>query len=482
MNSTSISATGTQWIGGQRITSEGTQTIPIIDPSDETTIAEICAGSPADAEKAISAAHSASHEWGGRSPSERAPLLREAARKMVSCRDEVVQLLTRENGKPLRDAKGEVDLCPAWSHSLIELGVYVSGRQVGSPSGELAFQHLQPRGVAACINTWNAPVIAGVELTIGNLIVGNTVVLKTSEKAPLATRLLFERSFDHLPPGVVNVVDGDGPNLGDPLVRNSNTDLVCFIGSPNVGSIIGGAAGQRVRKVILELGGKDAMIVDETVDPLMAARLAAENAFANAGQICTSTERIYVLQEVLDPFLEELVRVAKGIKVGPGMDPSTEMGPMVDEPTLAKVEQQVESALQAGAEALTGGSKLDGPGYYYPPTVLTRVSEEMMVMKEETFGPVAPVLAVDSFEEALQRSSASSLGLSAVVCTENAPRAIQAIRELEVGNIRINCPRGQAPGVSGEPFKNSGIGIGHGLEFLQELAAYKVVRWKSTLE
>jgi acyl-CoA reductase-like NAD-dependent aldehyde dehydrogenase len=401
---------------------------------------------------------------------------------MQRCRDEIARLLTRENGKPLAQSFAEIDASVGLINTMSELGIYFSTRHLGSQEGDLVFQQWQPRGVAACISTWNFPVIASVELAVCNLVVGNTVVLKSSEKTPLATRLLFECIFDHLPHGAVNHVNGDGANMGEPLVRQPGVDLVCFIGSVNVGRHIGRIAGERVLKVILELGGKDAFIVDDTVDPAAVARLAARCAFANSGQICTSTERIYVHRRVRDAFVDHLVQAAKSLKLGPGLDPTSELGPLIDEDQISKVEQHVNTAIQVGAEALTGGCRLDRPGFYYPPTVLVNVSEDMSVMYEETFGPVAPVVRVDSFDEAIERANASEYGLSAIVCTESAPNAIHAIKKLQAGTIKINCERGQAPGAHAEPFKNSGIGVGHGIDFLRELTIRKAVHWRARLD
>jgi len=419
--------------------------------------------------------------WADLAVTDRAAQLRQGIGSLQDNTATIAELLTRENGKPLTNSLAEIDAAVRIASSLIEMGMNLSGRQLGAACDELLFQHCQPRGVAVCISTWNAPILVALEMVTANLIVGNTVVLKTSERAPLATRQALETAFGALPHGVISVLAGDGPNLGEPLIRHPDADIICFVGSVGVGRQIGKIAGERIRKAILELGGKDALIVDETVDLAAAAQLAASSCFANTGQICTSVERIYVIESVHDEFVEHLSNIAQTLKIGPGMDCTTEIGPLIDQSILNRAEQHVHGAIEAGAQAVTGGNQLARPGYFFPPTVLIRVTDEMTIMKEETFGPVAPVLAVKSFDEAIQRSNNTEFGLSTIVCTDSAPRAIYAIHHLNSGMIKINAPRGQIGVCPAEPSKDSGLGMGHGIEFLQELVYRKSVHWKGSL-
>lgn len=473
---------GTQWIGGQSQTSISDCDVVVRDPADESTLAVVPRGSAQEADVSLRAASTAQPDWARRGVSDRGGLLREAAERLTEHADTIAELLVRENGKPIAAAQAEIALAIEWINSIVELGIHQTGRCVPTEHSQLLFQRVTPRGVAVCLNTWNAPVIAAIEMAAANLIVGNTVVLKTSERAPLATRLAFESCFDHLPSGTLNVVSGDGPNMGAPLVDHAQTDVVCFIGSVDVGRRIGEAAGRRLRKAVLELGGKDALIIDDTVDLKAAAAFAGASCFANSGQICTSTERIYVLRTVHDRFVRELCDVAAAIQVGPGLDPATQMGPMIDQAILAHVESQVADAVKQGAEVKIGAQRLDRPGYFYPPTVLTRVEDDMPLMCEETFGPVAPIAPVDSMEEAIQRTNRSQFGLATIVYTESAPTAHQMIERLDTGMIRINAPRGQRTQCCGEPTGDSGIGFGHGPEFLRELVYRKSIQWRARLD
>jgi acyl-CoA reductase-like NAD-dependent aldehyde dehydrogenase len=224
-----------------------------------------------------------------------------------------------------------------------------------SPNGELNFQQRFPRGVAACVVPWNFPIAVGLENVVPNLLVGNTVVWKPSEKTPLTSRLIAEKIFDHLPEGVMNVLLGDGEGVGDPLVRHPDVDVLVFVGSERTGRRLGEICGKGLKKAILELGGKDALIVDETVDIHAAARLAAEATYFNAGQICTSTERLFISRKIFEPFVELLVKESLAFKVGNGLSEGVRMGPLIDQLQMEVVAGQVREAVSKGASVLCGG-------------------------------------------------------------------------------------------------------------------------------
>jgi acyl-CoA reductase-like NAD-dependent aldehyde dehydrogenase len=299
-------------------------------------------------------------------------------------------------------------------------------------------------------------------------------VFKPSEKTPLSGALLAEILGQHLPYGVLELVLGDG-RAGRALVEHPGVGAILHTGSVATGREIARAAAGTPKKLLLELGGKDALIVDADVDPEWAAEQAATGAFANAGQICTSVERIYVHADIAAPFVAALTRRAQALKVGPGLDPETEMGPLIDERQRALVHEHVQEAVRDGARVRTGGEPPAVKGCFYPPTVLTDVSDDMRVMREETFGPVAAVRVVGSFDEALEVANASDYGLAATVLTADDEHARRAARELEVGTVKVNAVFGGAPGGAAEPRKASGTGFGYGPELLDELTVTKVV-------
>src|SRR5918994_544257 len=301
------------------------------------------------------------------------------------------------------------------------------------------------------------------------LVTGNTVVFKPSEKTPLSA-VWLTAMFDDLPEGVLNLLLGDA-RAGWPLVSHEDADLVLFTGSVPTGREILEVAGRQLNKAVVELGGKDPMIVDAGVDPAWAAGEAATGSFANTGQICTSVERIYVHKAVADEFLRKLTARSKALRVGDGSEPGTEMGPLIDEGQRELVHRHVREAVEAGAVLWHGGEVPEGPGFFYPPTVLQGVHKGMSVVDEETFGPVAAVEVVSSFDEALEKANETGYGLAATVLTPHPEHAQRASRELRVGTVKVNAVFGGAPGGAAEPRKASGLGFGYGPELLDEVRA-----------
>jgi acyl-CoA reductase-like NAD-dependent aldehyde dehydrogenase len=473
--------TPTHWIdGAARPAGADEETYPLRDPATEELLATVSRGQRGVVDAAVAAARSALPRWAALSPNERRAHLRAVVARLDEAKEEIAVLLTRENGKPLEQARGEVAAAIDVSRSYVELGTHLRSGHQGAAQHELNFQHRQPRGVVACIIPWNFPVAVGLENVMPALVAGNTVVWKPSEKTPLTAARILQLAFGGLPAGVVNLVLGDGPHAGEPLVRHPHVDMVVFVGSERTGRRIGEICGASLKKCILELGGKDPLVVDETVDIDAAVRLAAEACFANAGQICTSTERMYVHRSVFDQFVDKLSAHSSRMRVDHGMAEGTAMGPLIDESQLRIVSGQVEDAIRRGAQLHFGGARLERPGFFYPPTVVTGVPDDSLLMQEETFGPVAPVQPFDDFEQAIALANSGRYGLAAIVCTTSAPRAIEAIQRIEAGMVKINTLRGKAPGGASEPFKSSGLGIGYGQEFLKELTREKSVHWRST--
>ena len=298
------------------------------------------------------------------------------------------------------------------------------------------------------------------------------MILKPSERSPLSAIGLVD--LLELPPGVLNVVLGDG-RAGAPLAAHPDVDFVSFTGSTAVGRSIASASASQLRPVALELGGKDPVIVDSDVDPGWAAEQVAVGAFTNTGQICTSMERIYVHRAVYDPFVERLTELAAAHVMGPGTEESTTLGPLVDERQRRIVASHVEDALARGARALTGGAVPDRPGFFYPPTVLVDVTDDMVVMNEETFGPVAPVMAVSSFEEALEKAASSEYGLAATVLTRDTAHAEAAARALPAAIVWVNEWQGGHPDFEYEPARSSGYGRTGGRAWLDTVTRPKAI-------
>jgi len=434
----------------------------VLDPSTGGEIGTIPAGDAAAADRAVRAARAAQPAWARRPPAERAELLKAAARRAREHADELAELVSRENGRPVDESRGGVDAGIGAIEQYAELGPLHRGRALNGAWGATDLMVHEPRGVAALLVPWNDPIaIAGGQLG-ACLVTGNTVVLKPSERTPLSTIRLVE--LLDLPAGVLELLLGD-ERAGRPLAAHPDVDLVIHTGSIATGREIAAACAGDLRKALLELGGKDPLIVDAGVDPAWAAGQAAAGAFANAGQLCTSVERIYVHESVAEPFAAALVAEAE----------RTTIGPLIDERQREIVHRHVSEAVAGGAQVRTGGAPSEGPGFFYPPTVVVGCTDDMAVMREETFGPVAPVAVTDSFDEALTRAADSPFGLAATVLTGSMSRAQRAWRSLPAGTVKINAVFGGAPGGAAHPRRSSGQGFGYGPELLDEMTATKVV-------
>ncbi len=448
-----------------------TTDITIIDPSTGEEVGTIPAGDAATVDAAVRTARAAQPAWARTPAGDRAAALKRIASGVRANLGELAALNARESGKLLGDARGGAEAGAGAIEQYAELGPLHRGRALLGDPLALDAMRFEPRGVAAVVVPWNDPVAIAAQGLAAALAVGNTVVFKPSERAPFCCAALFELFAAELPDGVVTLVQGDA-RAGAPLAAHPGVDVVLMTGSVEAGRSIARACAERGAKAILELGGNDAVIVDGDVDPAWAASQVASGAFANAGQICVATERVYVHEDVAEPFLEALVERARSLRQGPADDPATELGPLVDSRAVEAVAAQVREAIDAGARVLCGG---EADGCAFPATVVTDVSDDMALMREETFGPIAPVLVVGSFEEALERANASEYGLAATVLTCSQEHAARALAELRAGTVRVNNVWGGAPGGAAHPRGISGAGLGYGPELLDELTVVKVV-------
>jgi succinate-semialdehyde dehydrogenase/glutarate-semialdehyde dehydrogenase len=443
----------------------------VTDPATDDVVGRLPCSDP---EQLVRAARAAHPGWARTGAGRRAEAIKAGAARLRAALDDVALLQTREGGKVLADSRGGVEAGIGALEQYAELGPLHRGRALQGSWGATDTMIRVSRGVAVLCLPWNDPVAIACAQIAANLVVGNTVVCKPSERTPLATAEVIRLLNAELPEGVLQLGVGDGA-LGAALAAHPDVDVVVHVGSVATGRSVAAACASRGAKAVLELGGKDPMIVDAGVDAAWAAEQAALGCFANAGQICTSVERIYVHAAVADAFVDELVSRAKALRLGPGTDPSTEMGPLVDDRQRAVVDAHVNAAVDAGAELRCGGAPVEGPGSYYPPTVLTGVRPGMAVVEDETFGPVAAVQVVESFDEALALADGTRYGLAAVVLTADMAHAQRAVRELAVGTVKVNAAFGGAPGGAASPHGVSGDGFGYGPELLDELTRVRVV-------
>ncbi len=452
-----------------------TATLEVRDPATDELLATLDVADDVACAATVARAEAAAPGWARTSPGDRSARLKAWGRLLREHADELALVQTREGGKPLADSAGGVGAGIGSVEQYAELGPLHRGRSLQGGWDSTDLMAWQPRGVAVVLTPWNDPVAIACQLLAANLAAGNPVVYKPSERTPLSgVRLVELAHAAGLPADVLQVVTGAGPT-GRTLVADPRVQLVCHTGSCATGREIAVVTAGRGAKAVLELGGKDACIVDAGVDPVWAAGQVALGAFANAGQVCVSVERVYVHRSVAEPFLAALVAEAESRVLGAGTDPSATMGPLVDTRQRDVVAAHVHGARTAGARLLTGGVVPAGPGAFYPPTVLVDVPDDSAVMTVETFGPVAAVRLVDSFEEALALAADSTYGLSATVLTPDMGHAQRAWRELPVGTVKVNAAFGGAPGGASHPRRGSGAGFGFGPELLDEVSAVTVV-------
>ena len=442
--------------------------LTVQDPRTGDPVARVPIADDATCREAVARARGAAAAWARTPAAERAAAVSAAAESVRAAADELAELNQRETGKLKDDALGGVEAGAGTLVQYAELGPLHRGRSLQGSWAATDLMIPEPRGVVAVLTPWNDPVAVAAGLLGAALVTGNTVVHKPSERCPRTGRRFAELVAGHLPDGVLQIVDG-GATVGARLASARQVDVVAHVGSSATGREIARACAERGAKALLENGGNDALIVDAGVEPRWAAAQAALGAFANAGQICVSVERIYVVESAAEAFVDSLVTEARSW--------ADKIGPLVDGRQRDQVHRHVTDAVTKGARVAIGGEPQPGPGSFYPPTVLTDCSRQMLVFQEETFGPIAPVRVVRDFRTALAEAAEDHYGLAATVLTPDMAHAQAAWRNLPVGTVKINSVFGGAPGGASEPRRASGTGFGFGPELLDEMTAVKVVHW-----
>lgn len=467
------------WINGALRAAASGQVIPVQDPATEEVIDSVPAANADDVRVAVDAASEAFREWRHVSAGERAEMLHEVAAKLTASTEDLATLLTREGGKPLVENRDEMGWSAACFRYYAELGRNTRGRVIPSiePS-QLALVLKEPYGVVATIVPWNYPILLLAWKVAPALAAGNTVVIKPSEMTPLTTLALAD-VFSHLPPGVVNIVTGYGKEAGEPLVLDPRVRVVAFTGSLETGRHIARITADQIKKLHLELGGKDAFIVAEDANLEIAVPGVAWAALLNTGQVCTSTERVYVHESIAPRFIERIVEYTRGLRIGSGMNPETDIGPMIGAQYRAKVEEQVADARSHGARILAGGQRPAGHprGFFYEPTVLTGVDHSMRIMRDETFGPTIPIMTYHHFDDAIQLANDSPFGLGANLYTYDARKVKQFYEEVQAGTLWVNDPLTDNDAGPFGGMKMSGNGRELGEEGLDEFRETKHLHW-----
>lgn len=458
----------TMTIDGQAVVGE--QQYDVVNPANEQVFAQAPDCSPAQLNAALDAAQRAFFRWSCDETARR-QALSACARAVRAHADAIARLLTQEQGKPLAKARAEVDLSASWFEYTAELPIPVD--VVQDDAVALIEVRRKPLGVVGAITPWNYPIILAVCKIAPALLAGNTLVLKPSPYTPLATLRLGEALRTVLPQGVLNIVSG-GDELGRALTNHPLPRKLSFTGSVEAGKQIAAAAAPDLKRVTLELGGNDAAIVLDDADPRRIARGLFWSAFENSGQFCAAVKRVYIHEQMYQPLVAALVAIAQQVRVGDGLDPHTELGPLSNRMQFERVCMLVEDA-RRGGKVLAGGSRLGRAGYFHQPTLIGGLPDDARLVAEEQFGPVLPLLMYNDIDDAVARANATSFGLGGSIWTSNPMRGAAIAAQLECGSTWINQHAALLPNVPFGGVKWSGVGVEYGVWGLLEFTDIQVL-------
>ena len=473
------------FIGGAWVNASQSSPQNIINPTDESLVGTVQDATPEDALLALQAAEKAQKAWRRLPARQRADLLHAFVSEIRKNKEDLAQLITREQGKLLKVARFEVEVTCTFIEYACEWARHIEGDILPSDNpNEQIWIHKVPKGVVVAITAWNFPLaLAGRKLGPA-LITGNTVVLKPTPEAPLSTLELCNlASKAGIPDGVINMVTG-GVEVGKALVESPITKMITMTGGTPTGQAIARSAAKNLTHVQLELGGKAPCIVFEDADLDAAVEGALHSRFDNCGQVCTCNERMYVQEAIYEPFMEKFMARVKDLKVGDPMEEDTDIGPKMNEGGLLHLEHLVQESVEAGARLLSGGKRPEGEvfqkGYWYEPTILDNVSQDMKIVHEEIFGPVLPVIKFSTYEEVIGYANDCEYGLAAMVFTQDMNKVMRLHDDLEFGEIYINRGHGEQHQGFHNGLKLSGTGGEdgkYGLEqYLEKKTSY--VRYK----
>jgi acyl-CoA reductase-like NAD-dependent aldehyde dehydrogenase len=465
------------FIGGEWADAEGGRTFEDRDPFNGELVAEVAAGSRADARRAVEAAAAAAPAWAQAPPAVRQGVFLKAAEVLESRHDEIVSLLARETGSTFGFAMFQMHFVPGLFRQVAALAYSPIGEVIPSDNGVFSMGLRRPVGVVGAIAPWNAALILSARSIAAPLVLGNTVVLKPSEWSPVVGGLMWGEIFAEarLPAGVLNIVTnapGEAAPIGDELVENPHVRRLNFTGSTGTGRKLAEAAGRQLKRVVLELGGYNPLIVLADADVEYAVNATAFGAFLHQGQICMSARRIIVERSISDEFVSRLVEKTNGLKAGDPNEHDTIIGPVINDDALQMIKRRVDAAVSAGAKVLAGGEAV---GPCYRATLLGDVPPDSEFAQTETFGPVAAIEIVDSAEEAVVRANASSYGLSSGIITQDTDRGLALAGQIDAGIVHVNDqPVGDEPQMPFGGVKDSGFGRFGGSAVVDE---FTELRW-----
>ena len=452
-----------------------TETIPVYDPATKTLLGHVPASTAEDAQRSVDAASEAFVKWSNETADTRANLVDAWYRLINEHREELARIMTTEQGKPYVEALGEVDYGNQYVRWYAEEARRIYGETIpASVPGKRLFVEKEPVGVVAAITPWNFPAAMITRKLAPALAAGCTIVLKPSEETPFTALRLVELAEEAgIPKGVINVLTGDAATISGVWQADSRVRKITFTGSTAVGKLIMRQAADTMKKLSLELGGHAPFIVTENADLDKAVEGAMRSKFRNGGQACVATNRFYVQASVLDEFTEKFTAAVKQLQVGNGMDANSTVGPLINAKAVAKVKAHIDDAVAKGATILTGGKIDESVGYFVTPTVLANVTEDMLCMQEETFGPLTPISVFETLDEVIERANNTPYGLAAYAFSERIDEALMLGKRLEYGIVGLNDG---APSAAQAPFggyKESGLGREGGVYGIEDYLEVK---------
>ncbi|SEO57509.1 NAD-dependent succinate-semialdehyde dehydrogenase [Amycolatopsis saalfeldensis] len=466
------------FIGGKWVPATGGRTFDVQDPSTGTVLCQVADATPEDGLAALDAAVEAQAGWAAVAPRERGEILRRAYEKLIERRDQLALLMTLEMGKPLAEAAGEITYAAEFFRWFAEEAVRVDGGYAVAPNGVGRFLVTrQPVGPALLITPWNFPMAMGTRKIGPAVAAGSTMVIKPAAQTPLSMLALAAILAEAgLPDGVLNIVTTtDAGGVMEPLIRDGRARKLSFTGSTAVGRKLLEQCAEKVLRTSMELGGNAPFLVFEDADLDAAVEGAMQAKMRNIGEACTAANRFYVQRGVVEEFSRRLTERMQALPMGRGTEDGVVVGPLIDEAAVKKVTELVKDATERGARVLTGGAAIDGPGHFYPATVLTDVPAEARLAAEEIFGPVAPITPFDTEDEAVAKANNTEYGLVSYLYTSDVKRALRVSERLEAGMIGLNQGVVSNPAAPFGGIKQSGLGREGGTVGIDEFLETKYI-------
>lgn len=472
-------------IGGRWVDAQSGKSLPVINPATGAPIGTVPAAQKEDVDAAVAAAQTAfeGKDWKPMRPADRERLLFRLADAVEADREHLAELESLNNGKTVAMARAiDIPCTVEFLRYMAGWATKIEGRTLDlsfpAPPGKriTAYTRREPVGVVGAIIPWNFPLLMAAWKIGPALATGCTVVLKPAEETPLTALRLAELAEQvGFPAGVLNVVTGQGTETGAPLAVHKGINRLAFTGSTEVGKLVGHAAVENMTRFSLELGGKSPVIILDDVDPEIAADGAAQAIFFNHGQVCTAGSRLFVHRKGFDAVIERVAARANKIKLGPGLDPATEMGPVVSERQRDRVCRYIQRGIEEGAKAVAGGADYKGPGFFVKPTVLVGASARAVVSQEEIFGPVLVAAAFDDLSEVAALANGTRYGLGASVWSNNLSKVNELVPQLKAGTVWVNCHNIVDPAMPFGGYKQSGMGREMGQAVIDSYTELKAV-------